>query len=102
MTTTADLLRDILVRDYKLDAANLTTATPLEELGIDSLGLAELLFTIEDEFGISMTSVNATGPEAPRLSTVGDVINAVDAAIVTRDAGEMSAMQAAPAPAEPA
>ena len=87
MTHTADLLRDILVRDYKLDATHLTATTLLEELGIDSLGLAELLFIIEDEFGISMTAVNATGPAAPRLATVGDVVGAVDAAIALRDAG---------------
>ena len=87
MTHTADLLRDILVRDYKLDAANLTATTPLEELGIDSLGLADLLFAIEDEFRISMSAVDAIGPAAARLTTVGDVVSAVDAALATRDAG---------------
>ena len=92
MTTTADLLRDILVRDYKLDAAALTPTTPLEELGIDSLGLAELLFTIEDEFGIAMTAINA-----PRLETVGDVVCAVEAAIAARDSAALApALQPAP------
>ena len=97
MTTTADLLRDILVRDYKLDAAALTPTTPLEELGIDSLGLAELLFTIEDEFGIAMTAINATGAGAPRLETVGDVVCAVEAAIAARDSAALApALQPAP------
>ncbi len=29
--------------------------TPLDQLGIDSLGLAELMFDIDDEFGIEIT-----------------------------------------------
>lgn len=84
MKNTVDLLRDILVRDYKLDTAGLTENTPLEELGIDSLGLAELLFSVEDELGISLSGMNAPAlaAGAPRLQTVGDVVRCVEEALV--------------------
>jgi acyl carrier protein len=33
----------------------LTLDAPLEALGIDSLGVAELLFTVEDEFSVRLS-----------------------------------------------
>ena len=78
MTTTVDLLRKILARDYKLDPDALALDTPLEGLGIDSLGVAELLFTVEDEFSIKMST------EPVRLSTFGEVVDCVDKLIVAQ------------------
>ena len=78
MTNTADLLREILARDYKLDPAVLVLDTPLEGLGIDSLGVAELLFTVEDEFKIKMST------EPVRLSTFGEVVDYVDKLITAQ------------------
>ena len=78
MTTTVDLLRKILARDYKLDPDALMLDTPLEDLGIDSLGVAELLFTVEDEFKIKMST------EPVRLSTFGEVVDYVDKLIVAQ------------------
>ncbi|MDH6185333.1 acyl carrier protein [Polaromonas sp. CG_23.6] len=71
-TTTFDRLFAILMKDYKLDAAQLTPDAPLEDLGIDSLGVADLLFNIEDEFGITLP------PEPVQLLTVGDVARFID------------------------
>lgn len=82
MTTTVELLREILVKDYKLAPESLTLDTPLEELGIDSLGVAELLFTIEDEFKIKMST------EAVKLTTVGDVVSYVDQLIAAQHGGD--------------
>ena len=47
--TTSERLRAILVRDYQLDYESLRLDAPLEALGIDSLGAAELLFNVEDD-----------------------------------------------------
>ena len=54
MNTTIDRLRVLLVKDYKLDPATLVPDAPLEALGIDSLGVAELMFNIEDEFKVTI------------------------------------------------
>ena len=78
MTNTTDLLREILARDYKLDSSALALDTPLEGLGIDSLGVAELLFTVEDEFKIKMST------EPVRLSTFGEVVDYVDKLITAQ------------------
>ena len=42
----------IIAKRKRLDPATLTSATTFEQLGIDSLDAADLLFTFEDEFGI--------------------------------------------------
>jgi acyl carrier protein len=76
MTHTYEQLCAILVRDYKLEPASLTLEAPLEDLGIDSLGTAELLFNIEDEFRITLP------PEAVTLATVGDVVAYIDNLVV--------------------
>jgi acyl carrier protein len=75
MQTTYERLRAILVKDYKLDAAQVTLDAPLESLGIDSLGLADLLFTVEDQFLIEVP------PEQVVLPTLGDVVNFIDGLI---------------------
>ena len=51
---TFNQLRRILLRDYPLDPGVITPVAALDSLGIDSLGVAELLFNIEDEFKISV------------------------------------------------
>jgi acyl carrier protein len=76
MTTTFERLRATLIKDYKLTADVLVLEAPLEELGIDSLGTAELLFNIEDEFGITLP------PDMVHLTTLGDVVGFIDDLIV--------------------
>ena len=71
-TTTLDRLCAIVMKDYKLDAAQLTPDAPLDALGIDSLGVADLLFNMEDEFGISLP------PEPVQLLSLGDVARFID------------------------
>jgi acyl carrier protein len=72
MSTTFELLCDILVRDHALTLERLSLDAPLESLGIDSLSTVELLWTVEDAFKIKL-------PLAPvDLSTLGDVVRYVD------------------------
>lgn len=68
----------ILAAQALHDPADLTRGTSIEALGIDSMGLAEILFAIEEEFDIAVP-FNANTPEAGAidLSTVGTVCDAV-------------------------
>jgi acyl carrier protein len=43
---------EIIAKRKHLDPATLTSATTFEQLGIDSLDAADLLFAFEDDFGI--------------------------------------------------
>lgn len=72
MTNTFDHLRALLIKDYQLDPDLLTLDAELEALGIDSLGVAELLFNVEDEFHITLS------PDAVQLFTLGDVVGFID------------------------
>ena len=81
MTTTLERLRAILVRDYRLDPEALVPEAPLEGLGIDSLGVAELLFNVEDEFSIALP------PEPVQLPTLGDVVRYIDQLVAEQRAG---------------
>lgn len=83
MTTTFDRLRAILIKDYKLTPDLLVPAAPLEELGIDSLGTAELLFNIEDEFGVTLP------PDPVQLTTLGDVVGFIDDLVAQQTAGKV-------------
>ncbi len=82
MTTTFAGLRAILVKDYQLDPNALTLDAPLEALGIDSLGVAELLFTVEDEFKIRLS------PDSVQLVAVGDVVRYIDELVARQHAGD--------------
>jgi len=94
MNTTIDRLRLLLVKDYKLDPAALVPDAPLEALGIDSLGVAELMFNIEDEFKVTIPG------DPVALKTVGDVVAYIDDLIATQQAGDaagnVAALRAAP------
>jgi len=93
MTTTFDRLCAILARDYPLQPEQLTPDAPLEALGIDSLGVAELLFNVEDAFGISLP------PEPVALQTLGDVARFIDSlGPVPRAAGDALASPPAESP----
>jgi acyl carrier protein len=53
--------------------------TPLQELGIDSLGMAELIFDIDDTFHIEITDAHIA-----ELRTVGDLIDCVERQVAQR------------------
>lgn len=61
------------------DAGEVTADTRLDELGIHSLELTEIIFDLEDEFGIQieMNTVDAWSS----LGNVQDIVNAVRALI---------------------
>ena len=79
MPTTYERLRDILVKDYSVDPEAIAPETPLENLGVDSLGLADLLFTIEDEFKVNVSR------EPVQLVSVGEVSDYIDGLIAEQN-----------------
>ena len=70
--TTLEQLSRILVQHYKIDPTGLDPHAPLQQLGIDSLGMVELLFFIEDEFHIRLPT------DAPLLPTLADAVIYID------------------------
>jgi acyl carrier protein len=62
-----------------LDVADVSLTATLEELGIDSLGVVESIFAIEEEFDIEVP-FNANAPQESEfdISSVATIISAVE------------------------
>ena len=87
--TTLDRLCAILAKDYAVDAAMLTPDASLEALGIDSLGVAELLFNVEDEFRIDVPS------EPVELSTIADVVRYIEGLVLAQHSTDAAVNESA-------
>jgi acyl carrier protein len=79
IVTTLERLQRILHEDFEIQSDALGRDTRLEALGIDSLKTIEILFRIEDAFGIRIPSVQEQPVQA--LHTVGDLSDLVDALV---------------------
>lgn len=68
----------ILAAQAQREPASLTADTSLESLGIDSLGMAEILFAIEETFDVAVPfNANQPGASVVDLRTVRSVCGAV-------------------------
>lgn len=70
---------EIIAEQALLDPSDVTPDKTLEDLGIDSLGLVESIFAIEEAFDISVP-FNANEPTQSEfdISSVGAIIAAVE------------------------
>jgi acyl carrier protein len=75
MNDTFERVKALMVGEFQLDPASVTPATPLTELGVDSLAALEFVFVLEDAFGITIDATTDL-----RGGRVEDVVNAVNRA----------------------
>jgi len=79
MNIASDVI-DIIAQQALLKPSDVTPQSTLEDLGIDSLGLVESIFAIEEAFDIDVP-FNANDPNDSAsefdISTVGSIISAV-------------------------
>ena len=77
-----DKVRAIIAEQALLDMADVTPDSTLESLGVDSLGLVEAIFAIEEVFDISVP-FNANTPEESGfdLTSVSTIVAAVQGLI---------------------
>jgi len=75
----AEKVRAIIADQAVLDVADVTMDSTLESLGIDSLGLVESIFAIEEAFDISVP-FNANDPSSRDfdISSVAAIVRAVE------------------------
>ncbi len=67
----------IIARQANLPAQEITPSATPEDLGLDSLGLAEMVFAVEEQFGISVPYDQ--GAEAAQGFDVASVARIIDA-----------------------
>jgi len=82
--TTLERLRSLLRRELELPPDALEPQATLESLGIDSLRMIEIVFTIEDEFKVTVKAEPAELRE--RLKTLGDLAGYIDELVATAPA----------------
>ena len=80
MSDTLEALRAIVVEDHAVAPERLVPEATLEDLGIDSLGTIEMLWRVEERFGVEVPS------NPPALATLGDVARYVDELVAAREA----------------
>lgn len=72
MADVAEKVRQVIAEKLQIDAAQVTMeASIVEDLGADSLEQADILFSLEDEFGITADDTD----EAEGLKTVSDIVS---------------------------
>jgi len=77
--TVKDKVIAIIAEQAVLEVSDVTEEATLEDLGIDSLGLVESIFAIEEAFDIQVP-FNANEPETSEfdISSVAAIIKAVE------------------------
>ncbi|MFC3180379.1 acyl carrier protein [Cypionkella sinensis] len=77
----------IIAEQAVLDVADVTAAQSLESLGIDSLGLVETIFAIEEAFDISVPfNANEPSKSGFDLTSVASIVAAVEGLIAQKAA----------------
>jgi acyl carrier protein len=72
MSDVAEKVKQVIAEKLQIDTGQVTTeASIVEDLGADSLEQADILFSLEDEFGITADDTD----EAEGLKTVGDIVS---------------------------
>ena len=83
----SDKVIAIIAEQAVLEPSDVSLDATLEDLGIDSLGLVESIFSIEEAFDIQVP-FNANEPEASEfdISSVATIIRAVEGLIAEQAA----------------
>jgi acyl carrier protein len=77
MEASEDSVRQLLASFLKLPPARLQPDTRLDELGLDSLAAVELIFEIEERFGVRVPSERAA--EFLSVRTIAEGVRALQA-----------------------
>lgn len=83
--TVRDKVVAILAEQAAMDPSDVTMEASLAELGIDSLGLVETIFGIEEAFDVQVP-FNANEPDKSGfdISTVASIVAAVESLVADR------------------
>jgi len=82
--STVESLRNIIVREFEVDPLLLRSDARLEDLAIDSLGVIEIMFAVEEEFGITVR--HAPREMQASLATLDDLARYVDRLVAEQHA----------------
>lgn len=72
MSDTLEQLRQLVREKFDIDASKIDPEASVLESGLDSLALTELLFTVEEKFGVELLEA------AREVTTLGGLAKLVD------------------------
>ena len=79
MQTVKDRVIAILAEQAVMDVSDIRLSDTLQDLGLDSLGLVESIFAIEEAFDVSVPfNANEPGKSGFDISSVAAIIAAVE------------------------
>jgi acyl carrier protein len=83
--TTRERVIEIIAEQALLTPADVREDMTLADLGIDSLGVVESIYAIEEAFDLTVP-FNANDPQASEfdVSTVGSIVQAVEGLVAER------------------
>lgn len=74
MAEVFDKVKDLIVDQLGVDASKVTPeASFVEDLGADSIDIVELIMTLEEEFGVTISD-----EDAQNIRTVGDAVKYIE------------------------
>lgn len=79
MENLEEQIKDIMAKSFLIDRERLIDDASLESLGVDSLGVFEMVINIEDEFNFELKD-----KEMLKFKLVGDAVRALKTAIESR------------------
>lgn len=69
MENTFNVVRDLIAKKLEIDPETILTDSKLEDLGLDSLDVFDIIFEAEDKYGIKVPN------PTEEIATVQDVVN---------------------------
>ena len=83
--TVSDQVIEIIAEQAMLEPSDVTPESTLEDLGIDSMGVVESIFAIEEAFDISVP-FNANNPAESdfKIDTVQSIIDGIEKLIAAK------------------
>ncbi len=77
---------EIIAEQAILDVSDITPEASLEDLGLDSLGIVESIFALEENFGIQIpfNSSNSDNNDLD-LSSVGSIIREIEKLVLGKN-----------------
>ena len=66
-----NIVLDVLAKHAQIDPDKLNLSTPLDNIGVDSLLMVEIIFDLEERFDISIPDPDFIGEQGPQFKNLG-------------------------------
>jgi acyl carrier protein len=83
--STLDAIRQFAADEFEVGVETIDVDAPFEKIGIDSLGLVEFIFELEDQFGVRIVA-----DKAERLQSLRDLASYVDSLLAAKEPCDVS------------